>query len=191
MHVTKFPCTLLFYFTITIHASAPQAQSGNMYADMLSSSDGITLNGNSTLSLININTPSNLSIPQITVSCFDPSDFQPTSKAYYLEAVQKILIREDAFLPRIFFLSPIQRFLWEGGPWGDPKECGIVIGNQRPMFTDYFPFILIAHVAALIAEQCINEENGYAGGWASPGYRKGIVVVGHILREASPAKTVS
>lgn len=44
--------------------------------------------------------------------------------------------------------------------------------------------VLVAHVAALIAERCITEENGYAGGWAAAGPRMGDVVVGHVTRDA-------
>ena len=194
MKVTILPCALLFYFTSAIYANAPQAQSGNttMWADMLSSNDGTILDGDSTRSFINISASSNFSdpIPRISVNCFDPGDFHPTTKAYYLEAVQKILVRLDAFYPRIFFLGPVRRFIWSGGPFGSAEECGIVLGNQRLEFTAKFPFILVAHVAALIAEECINEENGYAGGWAAQGPRMGIVLVGHLQRDAAQIKTL-
>ena len=64
------------------------------------------------------------------------------------------------------------------------------LGNQRLEFTAKVPLFLVAHVAALIADKCINEENGYAGGWAAQGPRMGIVLVGHLQRDATQIKTL-
>lgn len=42
-----------------------------------------------------------------------------------------------------------------------------------------FPFILVAgHVAALIADRCVMDENGFAGP------RRGLVLVGYFTRDA-------
>lgn len=59
-----------------------------------------------------------------------------------------------------------------------------MLGSQLPLFRDSFPIISVAHVAALIADRCITEENGYAGGWARAGPRRGLVVVGYLTRDA-------
>lgn len=79
-------------------------------------------------------------------------------------------------------LSPrLREMRWEplGGPKGDGHECGIVLLGvsscpSLPPHGFVFPIIFVAgHVAALIADRCVMDENGYAGGWAPAGPRKG------------------
>ena len=99
--------------------------------------------------------------------------------ANYFAAVQQILIREDALHPRPFYLGPSLdvRWEWKGGDRGDDHRCIIVLYNKQPLLTDMFPLMLIAQVAAMIAERCITAGASYAGGWASPGVGRGIVAV--------------
>ena len=179
----------LCYFTITTYAAVPQAQPSALRADMLSSSDRTTLNDSSTLHISTNASSSSLILPEIGVSCFDARDFRPTSKINYFAAVQEILTRQDVLVPRLFYLGPDPRLRWEwlGGTMrGDERECGIVLANQLPLTTDAFPLVLVAHVAALIADRCVTEENGYAGGWASPGPDRGVVTVGFYDRDVAP-----
>lgn len=181
MYTTTLFRILLFCFTIASYAGLPHAQPDAFWADMLSSSNRITTNTSSTLE-IHTNASSTTAIDQrIRLSCFDAQDFNPTSKANYFDAVQKILRRGDALVSRPYYLGPSPRLRWQwfGGPKGDERACRIVLGSQSPRLTDEFPLILVAHVAALIADRCVTEENGYAGGWASAGPRMGLVVVGY------------
>lgn len=46
-----------------------------------------------------------------------------------------------------------------------------------PLRTDAYPIIVVAHVAALIANECIAGQRGIMDGWAEIGPNKGRVVV--------------
>lgn len=93
--------------------------------------------------------------------------------ADYYEAVQQILIRDDAIVPRRFELGPSgeKQFKWRGG------QCVIGFFDNQPLLTDAIPIVLVAHVAALIANDCINEAKGYGGGYAHIGPNLGFVAV--------------
>ena len=141
------------------------------------------------LSLVNTTTPDHdptsnaslsLNASNLEISCFDhvPS-FLPVNMANYFAAVQQILLREDALVPRPFYLGPSleMRWEWKGGAIGDDRRCIIVLYNKLPLLTDKFPIILIAQVAAMIADRCITAATSYAGGWASPGVGRGVVAL--------------
>ena len=99
--------------------------------------------------------------------------------ANYFAAVQQILLREDALVPRHFYLGPSleMRWEWTGGASGDDHRCTIMLFNKQPLLTDIFPLVLIAQVGAMIADRCITAASSYAGGWASPGVGRGVVAV--------------
>ena len=173
MHAVALTCIPFFYLLVTAYN--------------LISEDGI--NSSQTHLLPSINTtipdhsiPSNASLvaSNLDITCFDNvPDFLPVTMANYFAAVQQILIREDALVPRPFYLgpSPEVRWEWTGGATGDDHQCIIVLFNTRPLLTDPFPIMLIAQVAAMIADDCITARKNYAGGMASPGVGRGIVAV--------------
>ena len=80
----------------------------------------------------------------------------------YYRSVDQILVREDAMTPREWVLGPThtQQFEWREG------TCRIVLMAGLIIRTTPFPVILVAHVAALIAKECITEAHGYRGGKA-------------------------
>lgn len=166
---------------IPIFAIVLQAQTAALSANMLSNSVFITSGGNSWLdSKLNA---SFLNASDPTIVCFDKiRGVRSINMANYFEAVQQILIRDDAIVPRQFNLGPSldRQFNWLGGPTGDEHETVIVLSYTQPLLTALFPIILVAHVAALIANECITEAKGYAGGWASLGPTRGSVGVGNV-----------
>ena len=187
MYATALILFSLCYLMITTHAVVVPVASGALWAGMLSNSDPTELNQNPMPDL-ETNASSQLGASGIKVSCFENiPGINPTTTFNYYQAVQKILIRDDALVPRNFYLgpSPEQRWRWSGGLVRGGFECTIALGNQQPLLTDLFPVILVAHVAALIAKECITEVKGFVGGWASPGPGRGVVAVGNVGRSPS------
>ncbi|CAD6592205.1 MAG: hypothetical protein ASARMPREDX12_005884 [Alectoria sarmentosa] len=173
--------TSLLYLMIPIFAVVPPVHAVALSANMLSNSLSITSGGNLWLdfklsaSFLNASNP--------TIVCFDTiRGVKSINMANYFEAVQQVLIRDDAIVPRQFNLGPTRdrQFNWLGGPTGDKHEAVIVLSYTEPLLTALFPIILVAHVAALIANECITEAKGYAGGWASLGPTRGSVGVGNV-----------
>ena len=136
----------------------------------------------SLLSNVKLNASSLLNASDIDVKCFVPDqDFSPTSLPSYHEAVQQILLRADAMVPRQFYLGlkPEDQWKWSAG-LGEHDKCTITFANLQPVLTDKFPIILVAHIAALVADECLTEAKGFMGGYASPGPRKGFVAVSNV-----------
>ena len=174
MYAGGLSCISFLYSLIAFYAIIPQTQPRSVWADILSinGANAPVINSTSKMSLLNASSPE--------VSCFDNiPGFKPVNMANYFAAVQQILVREDAFVQRQFYLGPTHgvRWEWRGGARGDAHECVVVLFNKDPLLTDAFPIMLIAHVAALIADVCITERRSYAGGWASPGNNRGLVAV--------------
>lgn len=172
---------LVSYLTSIAHAILQPSQSNALWADMLSNSDPST-SSNDPLLNINLNASSLVDASNIAINCFDDTqDFLPTNMANYYEALQQILIRHDVLVSRRFYLGPTPeaRWKWSGGAIGDERPCSIVLANKKPLLTDAFPIILVAHVAALVAQECITEAKGFLGGLASDP-NKGVVLVGNV-----------
>ena len=172
MHTIALSCILLLsYFINRAYTLVPQAQPKSLLSTVNTTISDIRLNNASSLSL----TESNYGL-----SCFDElEDFLPINMANYFAAVQQILPRDDALVPRPFYLGPSleSRWQWTGGESWDDHRCNIVLFSKKPLLTDAFPLMLIAQVAARVADKCITAERSYAGGWGSPGIGRGIVAV--------------
>ena len=182
MYASALSVILLCYFVITSYAIVPQAQSGASSAVTISNDDTSTLSQDTTLNAM-LNASSYFNSSGNDVGCWGKdTNFPTTNLANYFQAVQQILIRNDVLIPRQFYLGPApeQRWRWRGASTGDQHQCLIVLANKLPLLTEPFPIILVAHVAAVIADRCITEAEGFAGGWASLGLRRGLVVVGNV-----------
>ena len=81
----------------------------------------------------------------------------------YYGAVDQILVRADAMISREWILGPThtQHIEWREG------TCRIVLLAGTTVRTPPFPVILAAHVAALVAKQCVTEAHGFRGGIAT------------------------
>lgn len=76
--------------------------------------------------------------------------------------------------------DPTHVIHWSSG------QCGIHLGAlTRSTYT--FQPIYVAHAAALIADQCLNEERGYLGGTAE----QGMVVVAVGAKPEYPVEDVA
>ncbi len=171
-----------FYLVIATYAIAPPVDpTTSLWANMLSNSDPVPLTSNPVID-VKLNASSFLNVSETVVSCFiNSQEYKATHMANYFVAVQQILTRDDALTPRQFYLGPSPDLRWKWtGDLGDGYSCTIVLANKKPLLTDPFPIVLVAHVAALIAQGCITEEKGYAGGWASAGPERGVVLVGKV-----------
>ena len=176
MHAIAPLCIPFFiYRIITSYGFVPQAGSNSLRPQPLSLANTNTSNNNPTL-----NASLSIDASNLEISCFDHvPTFLPVNMANYFAAVQQILLREDALVPRPFYLGPSLdvRWEWTGGAIDDDRRCIIVLYNKLPLLTDMFPIILIAQVAAMIADKCITAASSYAGGWASPGVGRGVIAV--------------
>ncbi|KAF6218140.1 hypothetical protein HO133_006099 [Letharia lupina] len=172
----------LFYTARTTFAVAFPKQSSGLWTNAPEDDTLPATSGNTTLRL-EPNPSALLNVSALTITCLtEPPPRQPITLAAYYEAVQKILIRDDAFFPRRFELGPGGKNLrWQGG------QCVIAFFNNQPLKTDAIPIILVAHVAALIANECITEAKGYLGGVAQIGPSRGTVGVFHTVPSGSEA----
>ena len=62
-------------------------------------------------------------------------------------------------------------------------KCTITFANLVPLLTDKFPIVLVAHIAALITDKCVTEEEDFMGGWASAGSGRGVVAVSNVNKK--------
>lgn len=177
MHAVALFCMPFFYLAVTAYALVPQVGSSSPWPRALLhiNTTTITLNDKPVSNASSASSASNFNI-----YCFDDvPGFLPVTMANYFAAVQQILIREDAMVPRQFWLGPSleMRWEWTGGTRGDDDQVNIVLFSKAPILTDAFPLMLVAQVAAMIADACITAMRSYAGGWASPGVGRGTVAV--------------
>ena len=181
MYPIALTLTSVCYLTSTTYAILPPAQSETSMISLLSSGN-LMKPSESLLSNVKLNVSSLLNASDVDVKCFVPDqEFSPTFLPSYYEAVQQILSRTDAMVPRQFFLGlkPEDQWNWSGG-LGEHDKCTITFANLQPLLTDEFPIILVAHIAALVADKCVTEAAGFMGGHASPGPRKGFVAVSNV-----------
>ena len=175
------PILLLFlaFFLHTAHttyaATLPE-QSSDLWANVIEDDSLPTAISNTTLGLVP--TASSLSDVYIAVTCLLPAPTRrPVFLAEYYAAVQQILIREDALVPRRFELGPAgsgaRNFDWRAG------HCVIGFFDLKLVVTNSFPIIVVAHVAALIARDCLTPAKGFLGGVARIGPDMGIVGIGN------------
>lgn len=80
----------------------------------------------------------------------------------YYEAVDQILTRVDAMIPKQWVLGRdvSHQLTWRSG------TCSVLFCARTLTITQSFPIILAAHMAALVVKQCVTEATGYRGGWA-------------------------
>ena len=126
----------------------------------------------------NLSSPNDVSF--YPIRCFElpPAPPRPERVALvdYYEAVQKTLVRVDSMiaLPRTFGPIANPDYTWTGG------TCQILLWAPETIVTDPFPIILVAHVAALIADKCLHEDTDHLGGSGSlDAFNGGFVVLGH------------
>ena len=172
----------VFCLTSTSYAILPPAQSEASMISILSSDDTVTPS-ESLLSNVKLNASSFLNVSAIKIDCFNMGgDLGPTSLFSYYEAVQQILLRDDAMVPRQFFLGPKaeDQWHWSAGSGEYVHKCTITFANLQPLLTEKFPIVLVAHIAALITDKCVTEEEKFMGGWASAGSGRGVVAVSNV-----------
>lgn len=175
MRPTAACLLFLFYTARTICAAAIPKHLFGLLASFSEGDALPTIRSNATLGLA-FDASLLLNASDFAITCFIASPhLRSIPKIDYYEAVEKILIRDDALVPKRFELGPGGRgrrnFLWRGG------DCDIDFFNPEPLRTDAFPIILIAHVAALIADECLTEAKGYLGGHSNMGPTRGVVSV--------------
>ena len=182
MYLIALTLMSVFCLTNTTYAILSQAQTEASISSMLSSDNPITPS-QSLLSSVKLNASSFLNVSAIRIECFNIGpDFSPTSLFSYYEAVQQILLRDDALVPRQFFLGPKaeDKWIWSAGSGQFVHKCTITFANLQPLLTDKFPIVLVAHVAALITDKCVTEAEDFMGGWASAGPGRGVVAVSNV-----------
>lgn len=163
--------TFLLYTACTIYATPLPKQPPGLLTNPLQNDALPAISSNTTLKLM-ANASSPLNASEYAIRCHTSP--VPVAMADYYEAVQKILIRDDAMVPLNFEIGPAPdtSFRWLGG------QASIAFFSLQPLVTDEMPIILVAHVAALIADECISGEGGHAaGGYAHIGSHRGIVGV--------------
>ena len=171
--------TLVLIYTVrTMTAMAIPYQSSDVWAEALRGVVFPNTSSNTTLGLVLDASPLLIS-SGLTITCLATSRaYRPVLMTDYYQAVQQILIRDDALLPQHFRLGPEgsrrQDYYWRGG------QTAIAFFNGQPLRTDAFPIILVAHIAALIADACVTEAQGYLGGYARIGPNRGTVGVGNV-----------
>ena len=168
---------LLFYTARTTYAATLPKQSSGLWTNALKDDTLPTVRSNTTLGLVT-NASSVLNASEFFIECsIESPTRRPIPIADYYEVVQQILIRDDALVPRRFNLGPSydKQLHWRAG------QCVIFFFDHRPMLTDAIPIIVVAHVAALIANDCITGARGYKGGTAQVGLNSGFVAVTHVM----------
>lgn len=181
MHKTIL--TLVLVYTVrTTTATATPYQSSDIWAEALRGVVVPNTNSNATLGLV-LDASPQLYTSGLAITCLAKTrGYRPILMDDYYQAVQQILIRDDALLPQHFRLGPEgsvrQDYYWQGG------QAAIALFSGQPLRTDAFPIIVVAHVAALIADKCVTEAEGYLGGYARVGPNRGSVGVGNVNMDA-------
>ena len=177
MHTTIL--TLVLVYTVqTMTATITPYQSSDVWAEALRGVVVPNTNRNTTLGLVLDASPLR-NISGFAITCLPKTrGYRPIPIDDYYQAVQQILIRDDALLPQHFRLGPEgsvrQDYYWQGG------QAAIAFFSSQPLRTDAFPIISVAHVAALIADKCVTEAQDYLGGYARVGPNRGTVGVGNV-----------
>lgn len=118
---------------------------------------------------MNLSSPFNAS--NLVVQCFhNPA---PPASPYlrpividdYFEILQKIMVQDDAMLQRRWNLGPSGTGQWK------VNQAVLGLCAPWPPSTDIFQTVLVAHAAALIADRCLREDEGYLGGQTWLGLR--------------------
>ena len=150
---------------ITISAALPTLQTLNTSLDLLENDILAKKSSNNTVRIDSNAFPAlNVSNNGIDIHCFPSrSPLEMVVMDDYHEAVDQILIREDAMIPREWILGPAdtQQVQWRQGP------CRIVLMAGTFVRTPPFPVILAAHLAAVVAKECITAAHGFRGGIAT------------------------
>lgn len=150
--------SLLFFCLIDGTIAAPSSQSSDLFSILGPSESGLPSSGNSTSS------PQDLYASRLDVKCFaTPTPgaalrLRRIAVSDYFQAVQKIMVQDDAMISRLWNLGPDATVQY--------VEKGVRIGMNVPWPPSprRLQPIYIAHAAAVIAEKCLREETGYLGG---------------------------
>lgn len=148
---------------ITISAASPTLQTVNTSLLDLSE-NGILAAGSSNNATLRVDSDTfpALNSSNSPIRCYAPP-LPPDMVVIndYYRAVDKILVREDAMIPREWYPGPMpsQRVTWTTG------TCRIELWAEKYTRTPPFPVIYIAHAAAVIARECLTEAHGYRGGF--------------------------
>ncbi|KAM0806136.1 hypothetical protein BDR22DRAFT_5153 [Usnea florida] len=150
---------------IIISAALPTLETVNTSLHLLENDNLATKRSNNTLQ-IDPNTflALNASSNQIELKCHPyHSPLARIVMDDYYGAVNQILVREDATIPRQWVLGPIypQHVEWREG------TCRIILMARTTILTPPFPVIWAAHAAALVVKECITEARGYWAGKAT------------------------
>lgn len=160
------PLGLIGYFTATISAASNGLQTKTLSLNSLENRILAGGTSNNTLHLNPDNFPTlNASTFLLEVRCFPSTASSLYPRVVvddYYEAVDQILTRHDAMIPRQWILGPEpwQTVVWESG------RCRIGLSASTLIRTPEFPIILAAHMAALVAKECVTEATSYVGGTA-------------------------
>lgn len=106
----------------------------------------------------------------IKISCFKqppppaPPTYMPVRMSDYCKAIQQILLRPDFTETQIWELSDDPE-TWNG--W-KVNNFGIFLGGNSPTVEAFAP-AFVAHVAAVLAAECLDITKGCLGGTASAG----------------------
>ena len=150
---------------IAISAALPTLQTVNTSHDLFENDILAAKSSNNTLQIDPNTFPAlNASSNQIELKCFPyHSPLVRVVMSDYYGAVNQILVREDATIPRRWILGPTypQHVEWREG------TCRIILMARRTILTPPFPIIWAAHAAALIVKECITEGHRYWAGKAT------------------------
>ena len=147
---------------ITISAASPILQTVNTSLDLFENGNLAAESSNNTLRIDTNTFPAlNASNDVGEIQCHqDRGNYGRIVMDEYYGTVDQILIREDAMIPQEWNLgpSPWQHNIFSKG------RCKILLTASTNLRTPAFPIIYVAHVAAVIANNCITEAHGYRGG---------------------------
>ena len=184
--------SLCLYSFIAITSPAISAQQIDLFSLLPPTEPGLPSIGDLTSGpRVNTTTPLYASKPD--VQCWPtnvpghPVSLRPVVVSDYFQAVHKRMVQDDAMIPR----------LWDLGRDGIiqyvENEARVALKVPWPPSQQAFQPIIIAHMAALIADKCLREETGYFGGrvYLYPGKSDFRVVVASPTDPSASKSTVS
>ena len=121
-------------------------------------------------------------VSRLDMQVFEPACFKRVTAARpkylpivmddYYKAIQKILITPDATIPHQWFLAndPDHTIRWYS------NTCGIFLG-ARDFGEFWIAPVEVAHIAAIIADDCLTDETQYLGGVVAAEVPQGRIMV--------------
>lgn len=141
-----------------------------MLADNDTLTPPVAINSSNILG-INSEISTSLNLSAAPVHCFSPD--QPQGRVIYndyLLALEKIAVMRDAMQSRSWDLGP------KGRKWVSGRTA---IGLRGPISRSPFVFqmIYVAHLAAMVAQECVTQEKSFMGGLVRFGYNNDFAVL--------------